>query len=371
MTNNKRDYYEVLGVDRNADESAIKKAFRNLAMKYHPDRNSDSEAAEKMKEVNEAYAVLSDPEKRRLYNRYGHAGLQGYSQADIFRGVDFGSIFEEFGFGDSVFDSLFGLGRRTRPRGPRRGADLRYYLHVTLEDVAFGAETTIELPKIEICPACKGTGAKEGQLLNCTNCGGTGQRVDERRSGFTVIRQISTCPACRGRGKIVKEACDKCQERGQLERKKEITVHISRGADTGHRILVQGEGESGEDGASPGDLYVVLQVEKHGIFERHGDDIYVVKEVDFTEASLGGELTDIPGLEGNLKLDINEGTQTDTVFRIPDKGIPHLDDYGRGDEYVIVKVVTPTNLSTREKELLKEFQRLRHEGLASKAQGKG
>jgi len=359
----KRDYYEVLGVSRDVDEATIKKAYRNLAMKYHPDRNpGDAQAVERMKEINEAYAVLSDAQKRRLYDTYGHAGLEGYTQADIFRDVDFSSLFREFGlrdlfgFGDSLFDSFFGR-RTTTRRGPRKGADLRYDLTVTLEDVAFGAEKVIELSRVEQCPACSGTGAEANGLENCSNCHGTGQVVMEQRSGYSVFRQITICGKCHGQGKVVKKACKECEGKGVIEQAREIELIIPPGADTGYQIKIEGEGEEG-DGLR-GDLYVVLNVEKHPIFERHGDDIYVQKELSFTTAALGGEV-EVPSLNGNVKLDIPEGTQTGTVFRIVNEGIPHVGSYGKGDEYVVVKVSTPTNLSHREKELLREFEKLRH-----------
>jgi molecular chaperone DnaJ len=358
----KRDYYEVLGIERNADEAAIKKAYRSLAMKYHPDRNpGDPKAAEKMKEINEAYAVLSDPQKRRLYDTYGHAGLEGYTQEDIFRGVDFSSLFREFGlsdlfgFGDSLFDSLFGRGTTIRTH-LRKGADLRYDLTVTLEDVALGAEKMVSLPKVESCATCGGSGAEPDGLVRCEACGGTGQIVWEQRSGYSVFRQISVCGKCRGKGKVVKKRCPDCEGKGVVEKIKEIAVKIPAGADTGYQIRIEGEGEKGED--LPGDLYVVLNVKKHPLFERHGDDIYLQKEIPFTTAALGGEVK-VPSLTGELKLKIPEGTQTGTVFRIENGGIPHLDGYGKGDEYVIVKVVTPTNLSRKEKKLLKEFEKLR------------
>ncbi len=368
----KRDYYEILGIDRGADENAIKKEYRGLAMKYHPDRNpGDKQAAEKMTEINEAYAVLSDRGKRRLYDTYGHAGLQGYTIEDIFGGVDFSSLFREFGLGDSfgrgfggsIFDSFFGRRGSTRTR-PRKGADLRYDLEVSLEDVALGAEKTIQFPKIEECRACSGTGAKPDGLIECEHCHGSGQIVMDQRSGYTVLRQITTCSHCRGRGRIIKESCDECQGIGFLEKAKEITVPIPRGADTGHNIRIEGEGKWGEAGARPGDLYVVFAVQRHPVFERHGDDVYVAKEVSFTQATLGTEIEDVPGLEGKLKLEIPEGTQTGAVFRIANKGIAHLNDYGRGDEYVVVKVATPTNLSPEEKKLLREFEKLRQKSQA-------
>jgi molecular chaperone DnaJ len=372
----KRDYYEVLGISKDVDEAAIKKAYRSLAMKYHPDRNpGDAEAAERMKEINEAYAVLTDAQKRRLYDTYGHAGLEGYTQADIFRGVDFSSLFREFGlrdffgFGDSLFDSFFG-GRTTTRRGPRKGADLRYDLTVTLEEVAFGAEKAIQLPRVEQCSACSGTGAETDGLERCSSCQGTGQIVREQRSGYSVFRQITVCGRCHGQGKVVKKACKECDGKGVTEKAKEIKVAIPAGADTGYQVKIEGEGEEGE--GLPGDLYVVLHMEKHPTFERHGDDIYVQKEIAFTVAALGGEV-EIPALNGELKLDIPEGTQTGVVFRIENEGIPHIDRYGKGDEYVVVKVVTPTNLSRKEKELLREFEKLRRQsgGQSRKQDRKG
>lgn len=357
----KRDYYEVLGINKTADEAAIKRAYRSLAMRFHPDRNpGDAEAVKHMKEINEAYAVLSDSHKRRLYDTYGHAGLEGYTQEDIFRGVDFASLFREFGlrdffsFGDNIFDTFFG--RRTTARGPRKGADLRYDLSVSLEEVAFGAEKTIELPKVEQCSVCSGSGAEPDGLEQCDSCKGTGQIVREQRSGYSVFRQISTCGKCRGKGQIVKQPCKECEGKGLIEKAKEITVRIPAGADTGYKIRIEGEGEKGED--IPGDLYIFVNVERHPVFERHGDDIYTQQEVAFTAAALGGRMT-VPGLDSNLTLDIPEGTQTGAILRIVDKGIPHLDGYGKGDEYVIVKVVTPTNLSDQEKQVLREFRRLR------------
>jgi molecular chaperone DnaJ len=361
----KRDYYEVLDIDKSADDAALKKAYRNMAMKYHPDRNpGDAEAAERMKEINEAYAVLSDREKRSLYDRYGHAGLEGYTQEDIFRGVDFGSILEGlfgggFGFGGSIFDSLFGGRRSGRSRRARRGADLRYDLSVTLEDVVFGKEEKLEIPRAETCRACNGVGAKEGGLKECEACCGSGQLVTEHRSGYSVIRQITTCAECRGRGRMIVDSCDECQGKGLIEDTREITVEIPKGASSGHSIRITGEGEPGPDGADSGDLYVVLDVEKHPVFERHGDDIYVLKEIELPEAALGGQVDGIPGLEGSLMLDIPEETQSGAVLRIVNKGIPHLNNSGRGDQYVVVKVVTPTGLSREEKELLEKFRDLR------------
>lgn len=359
----KKDYYEILGIDRNADEATIKRAYRNLAMKYHPDRNpGDTHAVEKMKEINEAYAVLSDRHKRQLYDTYGHAGLEGYTAADIFGSVDFLSLFREFGLGDfgfrdSIFDTFFGDGR-TSTRKKSKASDIRYDLEVTLEEVALGAEKKIRVPRTRICFSCRGTGAGERGLKDCDYCLGSGQIVTERRAGFTLIRQITTCSKCHGKGRIIKEPCSECQGKGLIREIKEFSIPIPRGADTGYTIKIEGEGDDGGDKSMPGDLYVVLNVKKHPIFERHGDDIYLTKEISFAQAALGGEIYDVPSLYGNLKLEIPEATQTGTVFRIKGKGIPHLDNHGSGDLYVMVKVATPKNLTEREKELLREFDQL-------------
>ncbi len=359
----KRDYYEVLGIDRSADEATLKKAYRNLAMQHHPDRNpGNGEAAEKMTEINEAYAVLSDPQKRQVYDTYGHAGLEGYSQEDIFGGVDFSSIFRESGLGDLFgFGSIFG-GRTGTRSAARKGADLRYDLTITLEEAASGTEKTLKLSRTEKCPACKGTGAEAGGVVTCEQCGGNGQVVREQRSGYSVFRQISTCPVCRGAGRIVKKPCKDCKGKGAFKTKEELKVSIPAGVDTGSMLELPGKGEMGE--TRPGDLYIVVNVAKHPKFERHDDDIYMQHEVSLTTAALGGEV-EVPCLDGELKLDIPEGTQTGAVLRILGKGIPHLNRPRRGDFYVVVKVATPVGLNQKEKELLREFAEL-HEQKHSK-----
>jgi molecular chaperone DnaJ len=364
----KRDYYEVLGVDKGADDATIKKAYRTLAMRYHPDRNPDDpQAAERMKEINEAFAVLSDKEKRSIYDRYGHRGLEGFSQEDIFRGVDFGSIFEEL-FGGSglgnIFESFFGRsgGRRgSGSRRSRRGADLRYDLDVTLEDIVLGNEKTIQIPRRDPCPTCSGSGAKSEGKETCKVCHGSGQRVVEQRSVFGTIRQASTCGSCGGRGSIIVDPCEECSGRGMVEKTKEISVNVPKGASSGYALRVEGEGASGEGSAGPGDLYVVLDVKAHPTFERHGDDVYIIRDVSFPLAALGGKLEEIPSLEGNgnLQVEIPEGTQNGAVLRIPGKGIPHMKGHGRGDQYVVTKVVTPTDLTKEEKDLLHQFEELR------------
>lgn len=363
MTN--RDYYEILGINKNADDASIKRAYRNLAMKYHPDRNpEDVQAMQKMREINEAYAVLSDHQKRQRYDTYGHAGLEGLTSDDIFGSIDFGSLFQEFGlgnfgfgFGGGIFDSFFG-GRRTSTKERRKGHDLSQDLNVTLEEVALGAEKKIEITKARLCNSCKGTGAKANGLKSCHYCGGSGQIVREQRSGYSVLRQITSCSHCHGKGRIVKDSCDICHGKGFTEEVSEVTISIPKGANSGYGIKIEGGGETGSDDVIPGDLYIVLKVNKHPVFERHGDDIYMTKEISFSQAALGGEIEDIPGLYNTLKLEIPEGTQTGTVFRIDGEGMPRLNGYGKGDQYVMVKVVTPQNLTDKEKELLSELARL-------------
>ncbi len=354
----KKDYYEILGVDRTADAAEIKKVYRGLVRKVHPDVNRDDpEATERMKELNEAYAVLSDERKRQLYDTYGHRGLEGYSEEDIFRGVDFSGLFRDFGqggpfgFGGSVFDNIFG-GRSTR-RGPQKGADLRYDLTISLEEAAAGAQKSIRIPEIHECTACKGTGAQEGGLEVCAQCKGTGQMVTEQRRGSSVFREIRTCTACRGKGKIINKPCPQCQGMGLVETTRELALTIPAGADTGHAIKIAGEGEKGRD--LPGDLYVIINIEKHRLFERHGADLFTETEIPFTTAALGGTI-EVVNLKGEpLKLDIPEGTQTGAILRIEGQGMPRGDGSGDGDEYVGIKVITPTNLTERQKRLLKEF----------------
>ncbi len=362
-----RDYYEVLGVGRDADAAAIKKAYRDLAMQCHPDRHpEDSGAAQRMKEINEAYAVLCDPRKRSLYDTYGHAGLEGFTQEDIFRSVDFGSLFREFGFGDGLFDGLFGR-RGSGRRGPRRGADLRYDLSITLEEAASGLEKTIELPKASTCSSCQGTGAEAGGLETCSRCQGTGQAVREQRSGYSVVRQISVCSQCRGRGQIVKQACHQCQGKGVIETTKQLRIEVPPGADSGYSIRMEGEGEASVDGLA-GDLYIVVDVERHPLFERHGDDIYLQQDVSFPVAALGGEVT-VPGLGGELKVEVPEGAQTGAVVRVAGRGLPRPGRRGRGDQDVVIRVVTPTRRSREEKDLLRQFQQLRQKSEGPQAGG--
>jgi len=374
----KRDYYQILGVVRNASEEEIKRAYRRLVMKYHPDRNPDPRATEKMKEINEAFAILSDPVKRQKYDRFGHKGLEGYTAADIFGGVDFDSIFSElglrnifsqfsrgFGFGGgSIFDSLFsedsrfGSSTRFKELAAKRGADLQYDLEIELEDAFEGRERKMTLPKTETCPACRGTRAAKGGLSICTECQGRGQIVYEQKSGWSVFRQITTCPKCRGQGKRITSPCQKCRGMGIVEVQKEIRVQIPRGANSGETIKVEGEGEPGKDGGVAGDLYIRLHVKDHPILERRGADLYLKKEIPFTQAILGGKIYGIPGLDGELSLEIPEGTENGTVFKIGGKGMPRFAEE-RGDLYVEIKIRVPQKLTSEEKALLADLERLR------------
>jgi len=370
----KRDYYQILGIGRNADEAEIRKAYKRLALKYHPDRNpNDPKANEKMKEINEAYAVLIDPAKRERYDRYGHAGLEGYTAQDIFGGIDFGSIFRDLGlrnifdsfsFGRSLFDDFFespfgAFGRtQTRVKELRRGADLQYDLEIDLEEAFWGGEKKIEFRKAEICPTCRGTGAAKGGLVKCPECNGKGQIIREQRSGWSVFRQISTCPKCQGIGKIITHPCEKCQGKGTIEVQKEIVFQIPKGADIGEIVKIEGEGEASKEGGPAGDLYVRLQVKPHPTFTRQGSDIYVEKEIPITQAILGGRVENIPGLDGNFTIQIPEGTENGSSLKLERNGMPRFGEE-RGDEYVVVKINLPKRLSEEEKALLRQFARLR------------
>lgn len=358
----KRDYYEVLGVDRSADSQVVKKAYRSLAMKYHPDRNpGDDSAAQSMKEVNEAYAILNDPKKRGLYDHYGHAGLEGYTQEDIFRGVDFSSIFSEFGLGDifgfggDPFGGVFGARTRTRPR-TRKGADIRYDLEITLQDVAHGLKKTITLDRGSTCAGCLGSGAEAGGESQCDACLGSGRSVREERSGFGVVRQILTCAECRGSGRVILAPCATCQGRGRTTETVDIELDVPPGVEDGHALQVSGEGETGPD--LPGDLFVVLNVTPDPRFERRGQDLVVKQEIDIATAALGGDL-EVPGLEGPVSVTLPEATQHGAAFRLSGHGLPNLRGGGLGDQYVVVKVTVPIDLNDEEKRLLEEYRKLR------------
>jgi molecular chaperone DnaJ len=352
----KRDYYEVLGVQRNASNDEVKAAYRKLAMEFHPDRNKSSDAEERFKEISEAYAVLSDPEKRRQYDAFGHEGIGSqYSQEDLFKGADFQDVFRDSGFGGfDIFDFFFG-GRRPNRFGSQGGASLQYNLEVTLEEAAKGVETEIEVPRTERCDVCNGSGAAPGTSpLQCSQCGGSGQVQRARRSGFGQFVQILTCPTCGGRGVVINSPCPQCRGGGVVQRSRRIKVRIPSGVDNESRLRLQGEGEAGVRGGPAGDLYVVIYVKPHNVFERRDDDLLARIPIGFVQATLGAEV-EVPTLDGKTFLKIPPGTQPDTVFRLRGKGMPHLNGFGRGDELVRVMIQVPTQLTSRQRELLTEL----------------
>ncbi|WEU40585.1 MAG: molecular chaperone DnaJ [Candidatus Odinarchaeum yellowstonii] len=356
----KKDYYEVLNVDRNATLDEIKKAYRQLALKYHPDRNKSPEAEEKFKEISEAYAVLSDPEKRRAYDAYGHAGIDSrYTREDIFRDVDFESIFRDFGFGfgDSIFDIFFG---RDRHRSEYvKGSDIRYDLEITLREAAFGAEKEIVVPRRAKCTECNGTGAaSESSLVKCKTCRGAGQVQNMRVSGNTQFIQILTCPDCHGRGVFIKEKCRNCRGTGMTIIETKIKVNIPKGVDDGYSLVIRGKGELSERGGPPGDLYVVINIKKDPVFERVGDDIICEVPIPFTTAVLGGTIL-VPTLEDKkIELNIPPRTQTGTLFRIKAKGMPRFKREGFGDELVKITVKIPEKISREAEELLYKLREM-------------
>jgi len=350
----KRDYYEILGVSRDADETELKKAYRKLAKQYHPDMNpNDKDAEAKFKEINEAYAVLSDPQKRKQYDMYGHSGLDG-TGFDGFRG--FGGF--DFGFED-IFDTFFGgspFGRSTRRKsGPRRGNDLKYSLEISFLEAAFGVTKEINVTRMQLCHVCGGSGSKPGtKPETCRHCNGTGQIRHVQATPFGQMVNMRTCEVCRGEGTIITNPCDECRGNGRVQKISKISINVPAGIDNGQTISLRGEGEPGMMGGPPGDLYVSIRVKPHPLFKREGYDVICEIPITFTQAALGAEL-EIPTLEGTIKYNIPEGTQTGTVFRLKNKGIKHLRSNAKGDQLVRVNVEVPTKLSAKQKELLKQF----------------
>ncbi|MYM64511.1 molecular chaperone DnaJ [Pseudomaricurvus sp. HS19] len=350
----KRDYYEVLGVDREVSEKDLKKAYRRVAMKFHPDRNpDDKEAEEKFKEATEAYEVLGDSQKRALYDQYGHAGVD--QQAGGFGGGGFGGGAGSFSdiFGD-VFGDIFGGGGggRAGRGGPARGSDLRYNLELDLEDAVRGTTVKIRVPALVSCKTCDGSGAKSGSKpMTCTTCGGIGQV--RMQQGFFSVQQ--TCPNCRGKGTIITDPCGDCHGHGRVEETKTLSVKVPAGVDTGDRIRLSGEGEAGVDGGPTGDLYVQVSVKEHEIFQRDGRNLYCEVPVNFVDAALGGEI-DVPTLDGRVKLKVPAETQTGKLFRLRNKGVTSVRGGAPGDLLCRVMVETPVNLSNKQKDLLKEFK---------------
>ena len=355
----KRDYYEVLGVSKDTPKADIKKAYRKLAMKYHPDRNKSPDAEEKFKEISQAYAVLSDDEKRSQYDQFGHAGINGkYNWEDIYRSTDFASIFRDIGFGGfgSIFDMFFGGGGRRR-NGPRKGADMRYDIEIALEEAAFGLEKEIEVQGFDVCETCHGSAMKPGTSSEkCPKCNGTGEIQHTRSLGGMYFRQVQPCGQCIGRGFPSKNLCQTCKGSGATPGLHKINLKVPAGIDDGLSLRLADEGKPGYKGGPKGDLYVVVHVKPHKLFERRGDNIQYEAQITFPQAALGTKI-DVPTLYGDTKLKIPKGTQSGTIFRLKGKGLPHLRGWGHGNQFVNVIVHTPTKLSNTQKKLLAELEK--------------
>ncbi|MGP8069764.1 MAG: molecular chaperone DnaJ [Candidatus Bathyarchaeia archaeon] len=355
----KSDYYDVLGVQRSATKDEIKNKYRQLALKYHPDRNKAPDAENKFKEISEAYAILSDDEKRAQYDQFGHAGIDGrYSTEDIFRGVDFDEILRGMGFGfggfGSIFDTFFG-GRPAR--APQRGQDIRYDLEISLEQAYAGLGTEIEIPRTERCSECNGSGAKPGTSpKKCPECGGAGQIQHVQNAGFLHFARIEPCRKCRGKGTIIEKQCNQCRGAGIVERDRRISIKIPPGVDTGSQLLLRGEGDATNGGGRRGDLYVVVHVKPHETFRREGNDLVCHVDVSISRAVLGGDVQ-VPTLDGPANIMMPPGTQSGAIFRLRKKGMPAIRENGKGDELVVVQVRTPTNLTSHQKELVQELSR--------------
>ncbi len=345
----KRDYYEILGLERDASKDDIKKAYRKLARKYHPDVNKSPDAEEKFKEVKEAYEILNDDQKRAQYDQFGHAGTgsQGFG----------GGAGDFSGFGD-IFDMFFGGGARRDPNAPRQGADLQYTMTLTFEEAIFGKETEISIPKEESCGTCHGSGAKPGtKPQTCHHCHGSGQLNTEQNTPFGRVVNRRACHYCQGTGKIIPDKCTTCGGTGRVKKHVKIKVSIPAGINEGQQIRVSGKGEAGVNGGPPGDLFVVVSVKDHEFFTREGDHIFLELPITFAQAALGDEI-EVPTVHGKVMFKIPPGTQTGKTFRLRGKGAPNVRGYGHGDQHVKVRVVTPTKLTSRQKEILKEFNEI-------------
>jgi molecular chaperone DnaJ len=382
----KRDYYEVLGVEKATSKDEIKKAYRKLAKKYHPDVNKEDPetAEEKFKELAEAYEVLIDDDKRARYDRFGHEGIRSDFGPGGFSWDDFthaGDVSDIFGFdfinsifgggGGDIFDAFFGGGGRGRRHGPRAGNDIRLQVNVDLEDVITGKEVEVEIPRSETCDLCMGSGAKEGTAPEtCTTCGGQGQVQRAQQFGNRRLVTIGTCPQCRGRGTVVEDPCSKCNGAGLVRAQRRLLIQVPPGAETGTRVRYGGQGEAGELGSPPGDLYAIINVRPHSEFEREGPDLLLEVPISFAQASLGDDL-EVATLTGKAQLSIPAGTQTHKVFRLRGQGLPHLRGAGRGDQYVRVIVETPRHLSGEEKDLMRRLMEMQKGERAGKGKKKG
>lgn len=360
----KKDYYEVLGVSRDASKEDIKKAYRKLALKYHPDKNKSPDAEERFKEISEAYGVLYDDEKRKMYDAYGHSGIdQQYTQEDIFRGVDFGDIFRSMGFdigGGFGFDDIFSQffsGERGRPVQRQRGSDLRYDIQIGLEDAFRGVTTEIQIPRTEGCPTCHGSGAAPGtRPVQCPQCKGIGEIRNTQRTAFGMFTQVSVCPRCHGRDVIIEKPCPTCRGAGTIQQTRTIDIKIPRGIDEGAQLRLAGEGEAPGNSLPPGDLYVVVHLRPHSMYERRGDDLYRTLNVSFPKLVLGGTVS-LTTLHGEERLKVPAGTESGSVVRLKGQGMPHVGHGSFGDLYVEVRGTIPKSLNRRARQLLEEYMR--------------
>jgi molecular chaperone DnaJ len=367
----KRDYYEVLGLQKGASKDEIKDSYRKLAMQFHPDRNKSPEAEEKFKEISEAYAVLSDDQKRQKYDTLGHEGIdQQYTQEDIFRGADFNTVFRDLGGGfEDIFRAFFGggLGDGGYQEQTSRGQDLLYELSITLEEAAKGVEKETEIPRTEKCDICGGSGAAPGtQARTCPRCNGAGRVQNMRRSAFGTFVQVVPCPECRGKGKLIEQPCRNCRGSGLIKKRRKITVRIPAGIDEGYQLRLRGEGDMTSSLGEPGDLYVLVHTRPHNVFVRDGEDLHYTLMLSYPQAVLGTEV-DVPTLEGPVSVRIHPGTQPGEIIRVRGRGMPRFQGYGKGDLLVRVGLVVPEKVTYQQRALLEQLAKESGEDLQGKA----